>query len=162
MSTRTTFRLLAGAAMLLLAPLAQAQYVWVDAKGVKQFSDRAPPGSVPLKSILKSPARLQAPVQAEAAVGVTASVAKAPPATTWVDREADYRQRQADKAKADAKTAQTAANEAQRQARCNSARSVKAQLATGVRLRNSDHSYMGEGQKAEQSAQADAILSECN
>ena len=155
--------MLAGAAILLLAPIAQAQYVWVDAKGVKQFSDRAPPGSVPLKSILKSPARFQAPVEAQAPIDVTAGVAKAPPvATTWVDREADYRKRQGEKAKAEAKTAQTAANEAQRQAACNSARGAKAQLASGVRLRNADRSYVGDGQRAEHAALVNDILSECN
>lgn len=162
MSKRTTFRLLAGAAMLLLAPLAHAQYVWVDAKGVKQFSDRAPPGSVPLKSILKSPTRLQEPVQAEAAIGVTASVAKAAPATSWVDREADYRKRQTEKAKADGKLAQTAANDAQRQAACDSARGAKAQLASGVRLRNADRSFVGDAQRNEQAALVNDILSECN
>ena len=148
--------------MLLMAPMAQAQYVWVDAKGVKQFSDRAPPGSVPLKRILKSPARLKDPVDAEASIGATTGLAKAPPATTWVEREADHRKIQTDKDNAGVKVAQASADEAQRQARCNSARSVKAQLATGRRLRNDDRSTMDEDQKAEQSALADTILSQCN
>ena len=32
-----------------------AQHVWVDEKGVKQYSDMAPPTSVPTNRILKSP-----------------------------------------------------------------------------------------------------------
>src|SRR5205823_1792862 len=34
---------------------AQAQYVWLNERGVKQFSDMPPPASVPENRILKSP-----------------------------------------------------------------------------------------------------------
>lgn len=36
---------------------AQAQYVWLDARGVRQFSDRPPPPSVPDSRILKGPGK---------------------------------------------------------------------------------------------------------
>ncbi|UUZ48461.1 DUF4124 domain-containing protein [Massilia sp. B-10] len=42
--------------MLMLVSLAQAQYVWVDEKGVKQFSDRSPPSNIPAKNILEATA----------------------------------------------------------------------------------------------------------
>ena len=47
-------QLLAGSALLIVANLGHAQFVWVDAKGVKQFSDRPPPPGTPQKNILKA------------------------------------------------------------------------------------------------------------
>lgn len=55
MNTSNRARLLAATALMAFASMAQAQYMWIDDKGLKQFSDRPPPPSVPLKHILKAP-----------------------------------------------------------------------------------------------------------
>ena len=55
------------ASLWLSMASAHAQYVWVDEKGLKQYSDRAPPASVPLKRILKAPGLAQLQKQADAA-----------------------------------------------------------------------------------------------
>jgi hypothetical protein len=52
----TSLRLLAAGVLLTWSGLALAQYVWLDEKGTKQFSDRPPPPNVPDSRILKSPA----------------------------------------------------------------------------------------------------------
>ncbi|MES2899916.1 MAG: DUF4124 domain-containing protein [Pseudomonadota bacterium] len=47
--------LVLGGALMVAAGIAQAQYVWVNEKGVRQISDKAPPASVPVKNILRAP-----------------------------------------------------------------------------------------------------------
>lgn len=45
----------AAAALLFAAGLAQAQFVWVDPKGVRHYSDQPPPPGTPPARILKAP-----------------------------------------------------------------------------------------------------------
>ena len=146
--------------LMAIATVAQAQYVWVDAKGVKQFSDRGPPPDVPLKNILKSPAPAAPPEDADAAG--QANTPGKPAAPSLADREAEYRKRKADQAAAEKETAKMAAYHAQRAAACNSARAARAQLDHGRRLRTSNGNIMDDAQRASEASRADAILRECN
>ena len=43
--------------LLSFVSIASAQYVWLDDKGTKQYSDMPPPASIPQKQILKQPGR---------------------------------------------------------------------------------------------------------
>lgn len=155
------FQLVLGAALLACASAASAQWMWVDAKGVKQFSDRAPPASVPLKSILKSPGG--AAVEREADTASTAatmsSEPKAPP--SLAEREAAYRKQKAEKAEIDKKMASMAANEEQRRIACDAAVASRAQLDSGVRLRSADKVWLDANMRAEQSATVNSILEQC-
>ncbi|MBC7684767.1 MAG: DUF4124 domain-containing protein [Bdellovibrionales bacterium] len=167
MKMLTRMQLVAAGALMLMASMAQAQYVWVNEKGVKQFSDRAPPGSTPVKKILKSPSPIKDPVDAAstpaaaaASVASAASIAKDSP--SLVDREADYRKRQAEKLKADAAATEAAGQLAQRRAACDNARAAQSSLATGRRLRLPDGSYMDGNVRAEQEARVNSALSQCN
>ena len=74
-SRTRTLRWLAGGALLLCTSLSHAQWVWLDEKGLKQFSDRPPPNSVPQKRILKQPAQTAAPLAAPVAPQALAPVA---------------------------------------------------------------------------------------
>lgn len=155
-------QLFVGAALLACASAASAQWMWVDAKGVKQFSDRAPPSSVPAKNILKSPSGLA--VAAPAASEAQAAAPRTPPkaGVTVAEREAAYRKEKADKAKMDDKLASVAANQEKRQAACSAATAARAQLDSGVRLRGADKVWVGDEQRAQQSAQVNSILEECS
>src|SRR6476646_6885255 len=103
------FHFIAGSALLMFASLSHAQYVWVDEKGIKQFSDRSPPSNIPAKNILKSP-RGHGVETTDAAA--TPAAAPAPSSTSVADREADYKKRQLAKAETDKKAANEAANAA--------------------------------------------------
>ncbi|MBS0307625.1 MAG: DUF4124 domain-containing protein, partial [Proteobacteria bacterium] len=46
-------RILLALAVCGFTASAMAQYIWLDDKGVKQYSDTPPPASVPKKRILK-------------------------------------------------------------------------------------------------------------
>ena len=155
-------RSLAGAALLLVANLAVAQYAWIDEKGTRQFSDRAPPASIPLKNILRSPMPIVMP-----AVGAEAPPPGAPPApaklpASVADREADYRKRQLEKAAQDKQAQAQAAIQAQRKVACDAARAANAQLASGIRLRKQDYSFMDDKQRAAEQSRVNGYLAECN
>ena len=153
------FQLLAGAALLLLANVAQAQYAWIDGKGVKQFSDQAPPGDIPPGKILKAPGRAKLVADAPGEAAQQSATAADP--KSLADREADYRKRQKAKADADAKAAATATNLAQRQAACDAARIRNAELASGKRLRSGDGAVLDNAGRAAQQATTNQALAEC-
>ena len=44
-----------GALLMVAAASAAAQFVWIDASGIRQYSDRPPPASIPKNKILKEP-----------------------------------------------------------------------------------------------------------
>jgi hypothetical protein len=164
MSKSTSMRamqLVAAAALLAVTSLAQAQYVWIDAKGIKQFSDQAPPGSVPRKNILKAPGAVTL-VETPAALEAKAGNAAAPAST--IDREADYRKRTQEKAAADAKAAALAANAAQRAAACEAARIRNTELSSGKRMRTNtpDRAIMDDNARAAEQAQTNAALAACS
>ena len=61
MNQRIT-RLVLATALIACSSLAQAQWMWVNEKGVKQLSDQPPPPGTPANRILKSP-RGQSPAE---------------------------------------------------------------------------------------------------
>jgi hypothetical protein len=162
MNKLTAVQLLAGGALLVLANLAQAQYVWIDQKGMKQFSDQAPPASVPLKNILKAPPKTAAFVAVDEFSTKPAAPAAAPAALA--DREADYRKRMKEKADVDTKAAGQADYVAQRKAACDAARIRIAELASGKRVRTNteDRAVLDDNARAAKLAEANQSLSQCN
>lgn len=62
--------------LLAISHMALAQFIWLDNKGVRQYSDRPPPPSTPRKNILKVPADI-APL-AVTRLPATASTDNAP------------------------------------------------------------------------------------
>ncbi|MGZ8301073.1 MAG: DUF4124 domain-containing protein [Telluria sp.] len=158
--------LLSGAALLLVAGLAQAQYVWVDEKGIKQFSDRSPPSSIPDKNILKAPGkRLPAlePVAADVRPAPAADAQKQP--LTVAERNVDYKKRMAEQAEAAKKKAIDAEQKTAKAEHCASARAYKAQLDSGARIgvvgKNGEQAFMSDAERAQGSAKATKILAEC-
>lgn len=155
----------AAVALLLSSGVVHAQYVWVDSKGGKQFSDRPPPPGTPARNILKTPA---APVPSDtvepAAVPAGAGATGAAP-PTLAEREADYRKRTADKAGQDAKLAEQARVATHNAQACAAARAIAAQLATGERVtvagKNGERIVINDAQRAQRSAQAAQVLGAC-
>lgn len=161
-SKRQRVRSLAGGALLLVANVATAQYAWIDAKGTRQFSDRAPPASIPLKNILRSPVPIVMPAAETETLTPRTAAAPAKLPASVADREADYRKRQLDKAVQDKQAQAQAANQAERKVACDAARVANAQLASGVRLRQKDHSVMDDKQRAAEQSKVNGYLAECS
>jgi hypothetical protein len=156
---------LAGA-LLAMATLAHAQYVWTDEKGLKVFSDRPPPPSVPLKHILKAPGLDQAQALAAQGPGGAAAApdqAKGPPSVA--EQEAAYRKRKAEDAAKEQKAAADTRRRNDMTSNCDSMRKDQAMLQSGTRIATAtadgERSYMSDD---ERSAKLDKIrqgLADC-
>lgn len=161
LSKKRTMQCVAGGMLLLMAGLAQAQYAWIDEKGLRQFSDKAPPTSVPLKNILRSPVRIALPEEAAAPAAGGALPATPKVAPTLADRDADYRKRQLEKAELDKKVEAQAAKDRQRKMACDAARQNQQALSAGVRVRSTDGSYLDDKGRAAEQAKVNSYLSDC-
>jgi type IV secretory pathway VirB10-like protein len=164
-----TLRALACGALLLgaLAP-AYAQYSWIDANGMRVFSDRPPPPDTPAARILKAPRAAQAasygaptPEPAPAPAEPTR-----PAAPSVAEREADYQKRTAqqkeDKAKADKKTQQETA----KAERCKGLKRNEATLQAGGRITEvndkGERGYMSDEDRARRLAETQRMqAAEC-
>jgi hypothetical protein len=163
---RRSLPALAGALLLCSATLAQAQYMWIDAKGIKQYSDRPPPPSVPLKDIRKAPkGQLSADNVAppEDAAPAPAAAPKGPP--TLAEREADYSKRQKSRAEQDQKARDDTALRSAQAANCASARRARAALDSGSRISVTDskgeRGYLDEDQRDVESKKVNQALADC-
>lgn len=164
-------QLLVGGMLLVFAGLSHAQFVWINEKGVRQFSDRPPPANTPAKNILKAPGLMQASAaqagaQADAPAPAGGAAPAKPAQQSLADRETDYKKRQADKAETDKKSAEDAEMKAAKKANCDSSRAFKQQLDSGQRLstmdKNGERGYMDDAQRKEKLAQAAKNLENCN
>ncbi|WP_228893012.1 DUF4124 domain-containing protein [Pseudoduganella aquatica] len=166
-------------AVLALPALAQAQYMWLDDKGLKQLSDQPPPPSVPQNRILKQPrgqgvgnAAVQAAPAAASATAASAEPApegaepkvKRPP--TLAERNAEFAKRKAESQAAEQKAAQEAAQQAERSANCEAARSNQAALNSGNRMteydKNGERIFLTDEQRAERAKRAQKTLANCS
>ncbi len=178
-----TQRLVLTLSLLAIGQIAFAQFVWMDDKGVRQYSDRPPPPSVPRSRIIKSPANaaplaviessptaspdnaIAAPASATAA-GTTASapVKNTAPLTT-AERNADYTKRKMDEAEKEKKAAEAIKLAADRKTNCERTQSYSRSLQDGTRLANTDkngeRSYMSDEQRAQEIRNAQRVLAGC-
>jgi len=168
-------RLLAAGALLVLSTLAQGQYMWIDEKGIKQFSDRAPPASVPLKNILKAPRGVAsaamglatAPAGTMASDGGDASADVKPKqaAPTVAERNADYRKRARDKRESEQKESDERIAKAGQLENCERARSAKQSIDSGARIgirdKSGERGFMTDEQRVVESTMIDTLLAGC-
>jgi hypothetical protein len=173
MKTFNWSRLAVATALTCCAGLSQAQYMWVDEKGMKQLSDRPPPPSTPLNKILKSPTPIKpvfelvpdaapgAPAAAPAASGPPGP--KPPP--TLAERDADFRKRAAEQAEKAAKAQEDERIKAGNAANCASAREQKLNLDSGARIGYTDskgeRGVMDDNQRAQEYQKVNKVLAEC-
>lgn len=165
-------RLVCAAALLAglaaLAVPAHAQYVWIDAKGVKQFSDRPPESSVPEKNILKAPGKVavQAHEGDDAPKEGDEAAPKPKAAPTLAERNADFDKRRAEAAEKDQKTAQEAKRKSDAAANCKANRAAQQALKSGMRMRtvdaNGQQTFMSDAERAQQTERANQNLAGCD
>lgn len=167
LNVKRTLQLLAGGALMLFASVSYAQYVWVDANGTKQFSDRPPPPGIPAKNIIKQPGgsasrAAEAPAIPAPAAAPAAADDKVPPGLA--DREADYRKRAKAKEEADKKASSASAEKARNKAACESARTYKRTLEQGTRVgttdKNGEQTFMDDGKRASELARINKAIAE--
>lgn len=166
--SRSLLRLLGASALLLFTGLAHAQYVWVDAKGVRHFSDRPPPPDTPTGKLLKAPPRslpplVEATPQPAAPAEPVANSAR--PQPTLAEREADFRKRQQERAKQEREAQAEAERNRAKMANCKAARQDKAALESGIRMGTFDEKgerrFLSDHERASRLADANKALAGC-
>lgn len=148
---------------LLASPMAAAQYVWLDEKGTKQFSDMPPPPSVPRSRILKQPGAAPATAGQDASEEKPAAPVKAEPTTA--EKNAEFRKRRAEQAEKEKKAAEEAARVAENAKNCERAREYQRVLDSGERIGRTDksgeRSYLSDEQRTQESRDNRRVLAEC-
>lgn len=150
-------RLTITALLIASATAATAQWAWKDDTGRVVYSDRPPPTSVKPEQIVRQPERLT--TNSSNAPGTTNPAAP----KTWADRDAEYKKRQAERAAADKKGVEDQAQQAQRRADCERARSYVSTLESGIRVAHTDAKgervFMDDDQRAAELKRARDIAS---
>lgn len=160
----------AGLIFCLFANNAFAQYVWIDEKGVKQFSDMPPPTNVPTNRILKKPGG--AAVKASAESDDQASDGAAKPASTQAkgpmtaaEQNAEFKKRRAEQAEKEKKSAEQAKRDADKTNNCDRARGYLRSLESGERVsqmdKNGERSYLSDEQREREIENARRIVADC-
>ena len=178
-------RLLTAGALLALSALAQSQsqsqvhYMWIDEKGLKQFSDRAPPASVPLTAILKAPrgaasaasaaampSATTMPSATVATDGAEAAIKPGPAlAPTVAERNVDYRKRVRENLEREQKEQDALIANAGRADNCARARAARQSIDSGARIgiqdKNGERGFMSDEQRVAEAKKIDKILAAC-
>ncbi|OWW22170.1 DUF4124 domain-containing protein [Noviherbaspirillum denitrificans] len=156
--------LAAGAAVaaLLLPVAASAQYIWLDEKGSRHYSDMPPPPSVPSNRILKQPGA-PASAQQNPADEKPANAAKTAP--TLAEQNAEFRKRRADQAEKEKKAADEAARAADKAKNCERAHDFQRLLDSGERIartdKNGERTFLTDEQRARESRENRQTLADC-
>jgi len=149
-----------------LPSLASAQYVWLDDKGTKQFSDMPPPVSVPASRILKQPGRSASSPPADAAVPEAEKPTTGSRAdVSLADRNADFKKRKADQAEKEKKAEEEAKQAAEKSKNCDRAREYYRTLAAGERIvrtdKNGERAFLTDEQRNQEIRDARRIIEDC-
>lgn len=149
--------------LLALASSAQAQYIWLDEKGIKQYSDMPPPSSVPANRILKQPGGMRAPSGPEQNEVENAAPPKAAP--TFAEQNAEFKKRRMEQAEQEKKTAEQAKLAADKAKNCDRTRDYLRTLEAGQRIvhtnKNGERAFLTDEQRAADMRDARRVLEEC-
>ncbi|MGV3743055.1 MAG: DUF4124 domain-containing protein [Burkholderiaceae bacterium] len=158
---------------LLAASHASAHYVWLNDKGVKQYSDLPPPSSVPDSRILKYPGRSIAPpsdsIADTAQETATDGAGKAPEKTkqplTIAEKNAEFQKRKMEQAEKDKKAAEQQQQAAEKAKNCERAQAYQRSLESGERLaradKNGERYYLSDQQRSQEIQENKRFLDTC-
>lgn len=159
-----------GLALCLFANTSFAQYVWIDEKGVKQFSDMPPPANVPTSRILKqpsgAPSKSTTTSDADQPGDATkpASAQTKGPMTT-AEQNAEFKKRRVEQAEKEKKAAEQAKHDADKAANCDRARSYLRSLEAGERIArtdaNGERAYLSDEQRNHELQETRRYLADC-
>ena len=153
------------AILLSMSTAVLAQYVWVDEKGNKQFSDQPPPASVAKNKILKYAGRsFDAPSSVDDADSTGSSEPKHE--LTMAEKDLASKKRRdelAAKAKKDAEAANIQAAKADN---CKRLKEYKMSLDSGQRIAQfntaGEKAYLTDEQRSQEQATTNQRMADCN
>lgn len=151
---------------LSFASTAFAQHVWKDEKGVRQYSDRPPPASVPISRIIKTPGLVQheAPTAPDADRNAAGEKEDAKP-PSLAERNAEYQRRRAEQQEKEKKLTEESRQAAARSRACANARSYQKMLDSGERISrldaNGERVFLSDSQRAQESLSNRRVIDSC-
>ena len=158
---KKSLRLVAGGALMVFAGLAHAQYLWLNEKGSRVYSDQPPPSSIPLKNILKSPGAGAPPPEAAPAAAPAAPKA----GTSLAEREAEFKKRATERAAAEQQSAADAAQRVEQKRNCDLARAQKSAMDAGEpiteRQVNGERTTLSDAKLVQERVRNDKVLAAC-
>lgn len=149
-----------------------AQYIWLDEKGTRHYSDTPPPVTVPLKNILKQQGSNMRPLPEasaepakDGARPVSAEKEKDAVPKTTAEKNAEFQKRRAEQAETDRKAAEEAKIAAHKEKQCELARDYQRALQSAVPLartdKNGERYFLSEEQRAKEAQEAKRVLDAC-
>lgn len=151
---------------------AQAQYVWLNEKGSKQYSDMPPPASVSQNRILKEPGKALRAVPSAASenevaelAGENSTAAKDKAPLTIAEKNADFQRRKMERAEKDKKADEQAKYAAAKAKNCERTSTYQRSLQAGERIARSDKNgerhFLDDQQRAQEIQENKRTLDEC-
>ena len=154
MAPTRLMRFLACAVLVAGSSGALAQHVWLNDKGVKQYSDMPPPPGTPAGRILQSPGPRAA-----------ASAPTQPAAPSVAESNAAFEKRRIEQAERENKASEQARLAADNARNCEQARGYERTLASGQRIakldRNGERAFLSDQERAQEIATAQRVLAQC-
>ena len=159
-------------AAAVLSGAAMAQYAWIGDNGVRQYSDRPPPSSVPSHRILKAPGRAAPPAGDTAghAADPASNPAQAPDsaqpaAPTLAQRNAEFQKRRIEQAEKAEKAAEQEKLAAERKRACEQARAYQRTLESGARIARTgadgERAFLSDNERSQEAAHTRRFLAQC-
>lgn len=149
------------------ATTAMAQYIWLDSKGVKQYSDMPPPPSVPTGKILKSPGSVMrtAPEKSVDDAEKDGEMTKKAAPPTLAEKNADFQKRKMAQAEKDKEAEQKAKQAADNKKNCERASAYNRVLESGQRVSRMDQAgervYLSDEEREQEIRESRRVLNEC-
>lgn len=147
-------RIFLTAAICLIAMGASAQWQWIDKDGRKVFSDRAPPGEIQEKNILKRPGGRTPAVAASAEVPAPQLAASAPK-LSGVDKDLEEKKKKTEEAELVKRKAEEEKVLKAKIENCARAKQAKANFDSGVRIARTNEK--GEREVMDDAARASEV-----
>jgi ribosomal protein L17 len=145
-----------------------AQYVWLDDRGVKQYSDMPPPASVPANRILKQPgsaSRAAAPANDKVETVAPAAAQKDKAPMTTAEKNADFLKRRAEQADKEKKAEEQVRAAAEKSKYCERAGEYQRVLESGERISRTDKTgeriYLSDEQRARELNENKRNMQDC-
>ena len=136
---------------------ALAQHVWLNEKGVKQYSDMPPPPGTPASRVIQQPQH--------SSPRAAAPAADQPAAPSVAERNAAFEKRRIEQAERENKASEQARLAADNARNCEQARGYERTLASGQRIakldRNGERVFLSDQERAQEIATAQRVLAQC-
>lgn len=151
---------------LTISASALAQYAWIDENGHKQFSDQAPPASVPKNKILKYAGKTPTDVSSVPSTTTAADAnEKTKQPESLADKELAYKKRRDELAAKEKKDEADAKRAATKRENCSRMKAYKQSLDSGQNIAQIDasgaRSFMTNEKRAQELNELRQNMSEC-